>query len=191
MSERAVGLGIINAGREYYLFGKTKARIPSLLNQQLTDWQSAAVVELQNIDCCLSDFSKRSDDWPLKSKMLAPFVGSRIVESNKIAFWVNNAANVCAFMNIAEWARIGEIIEIAGSAVFEANDMVNLIRRIHIIFMNQAVLTNKSRSDSDTFPEFIRHIFRHSEPLRALWLLPETSSIQYGCTWQAHPARHQ
>ena len=60
-------------------------RVSSNCIQRFTFQDSFSIVEPQNSCRRFTDFSKRMDEVPLQSKMIAPVVCSRIEESNKLS----------------------------------------------------------------------------------------------------------
>jgi hypothetical protein len=62
-------------------------------------------------------------------------------------------ANVAPLPRIASNAGIREIAGIRGSAVFTTNDVVDLMRRIRIVFVKKAILTAIRGAFGDESPQ--------------------------------------
>ena len=98
-------------------------------------------VELQESCGCLSLKCERLDYGASKHEVVTPAVAPRVEETHEHAAQGIDRANVAPLPRVAPNAGIREVAGIRRSAVLTANDVVDLMRRIRIVFMKQAILT--------------------------------------------------
>lgn len=90
--------------------------------------------------------------------MLRPLLPARVEQRNKVARFRIDRSNVTAFPGIATQAGISEVLERGRPSVLPANDVVYLVRRIGIIFVQKTVLTSVPSAFRNKTAKFIRNI---------------------------------
>ena len=76
-----------------------------------------------------------------KQEVVIPAVAPRVEEAHELSTQGIDRADVAPFPRIASNAGIREVAGIRRSAVLTTNDVVDLMRRIRIVFVKKAILT--------------------------------------------------
>ena len=83
--------------------------------------------------------------------------------------------NVAAFMTIAKNAGVGQILKRRYTAMLAADEVVNLMRKANVVFVNQALLASVAGAACDFLAELIADVIRHGGHKRGFagpWLSP-------------------
>jgi len=76
-----------------------------------------------------------------KHEMILPTLAPRVEQIHESAGLRVKRTDITPFPRVASQASIGKIVGIGQSAMFAADDVVYLMRRIRIAFMKEAILT--------------------------------------------------
>jgi len=111
-------------------------------SHQAAPFNNALVeVELQESRGCLSLKCERLDYGASKQEMVIPALAPRVEEIHERPTPGIDRANVAPLPRIAPNAGIREVAGIRRSAVLTTDDVVDLVRRIRIVFVKKAILT--------------------------------------------------
>lgn len=89
---------------------------------------------------------KRLDHGCPKHEVVIPMLAPRVEQGDKSAALGINRTDIAC---IASKASIGKVAGIRLSTMLTADDVVNLMRRIRIAFVKEAILTSKARAFCD------------------------------------------
>jgi hypothetical protein len=90
--------------------------------------------------------------------MQRPLLPARVEQRNKLTRFRIDRSNVTAFPGVATQAGISEVLECGRPSVLPTNDMVNLVRRVGIIFVQKTVFTSVPGAFRDKTAKFVRNI---------------------------------
>src|SRR5580658_4641647 len=118
----------------------------------------------------LANGSYRLDDRPLKLEVPVPRVSPGIEEPDRPAGAIYRCV-VCPLVPIAEDAGVGQIFYLRGSAVFPADDVIDLVRKASAILMRQTVFETSTGALDDKTAHGVVYITSHwsRSAGRALW----------------------
>ena len=85
--------------------------------------------------------------------MISPPLAPRVEEADEGATLNVDRTDIASLPRVASETGICKIIEIRSPAMFAANDVVDLMRRIRIFFMQEAVLASIGRAFGDESPQ--------------------------------------
>ena len=111
-------------------------------------------------------------DCRVQAKMLSPGTESRIVKPDRFPGQFVNCRYVAAFISIAKDTSVGQIFDSRCPAMFAADDMVDLVRKGGIVFVNEAVLAAVICALRYLCSEKATNVTRHEEAIAWPWLLP-------------------
>ena len=116
---------------------------PSPLNYALVE------VELEQSHRRLTLGREWLDNASSKDEVILPTLPSRVEEADERAAPVAERADVAPFPCVASKTSVGKVVSIRSSAMFAADDVVYLMRRIRIVFMKEAILTSVAGAFGD------------------------------------------
>lgn len=111
-------------------------------SRQKSPFSNALVeVEFQHPCGCLRLRCQRLDYGASKQEVVIPALAPRVEETHERPTPGIDRANVAPFPRIASNTGIREVAGIRRSAVLTTNDVVDLMRRIRIVFVKKTILT--------------------------------------------------
>ena len=90
--------------------------------------------------------------------MIVPTLAPRVEEKRERAGFRVNRTDIAPLPCIASMASIGKVVGIRLPAMFAANDVVYLMRRIRIVFVKEAILTAKGGAFCDESPQRLAYV---------------------------------
>ena len=90
--------------------------------------------------------------------MIIPALMPRVEERHERAGFRVKRTDIAPLPCIASKASIGKVVGIRLAAMFAANDVVYLMRRVRIVFMKKAILTAKDGAFCDESPQRLAYI---------------------------------
>jgi hypothetical protein len=90
--------------------------------------------------------------------VIIPTLAPRVEETHERAGLRVERTDITPLPCIASKAGIGKVIGIREPAMFAANDVVYLVRRIRIIFMKKAILTPVSSAFCHESPQRLAYV---------------------------------
>ena len=95
--------------------------------------------------------------------MLSPFLQAWVEQRNKLAGLRVDGSNVTALPGIAAQASKSEVLEYGHSFMLPGNDVVYLVGRVGIIFVQQAIFASISSALRNEAAKFFRNISCQAE----------------------------
>jgi hypothetical protein len=80
-----------------------------------------------------------STNFPSNAEVIRPLIAARVKERDEVAGCRIHGGNIRSLALITKHAGKGQIIQGGRSAMFLANNVVNLMRKTGVVFGNQAV----------------------------------------------------
>jgi len=90
--------------------------------------------------------------------VIVPTLAPRVEERRERAGFTVNRTDIAPLPCIASKASIGKVVGIRLAAMFAANDVVYLMRRVRIAFMKKAILTSKGGAFCDESPQRLTYV---------------------------------
>ena len=98
-------------------------------------------VELEKPGCCIPFRGKRLNDSTSNYEVILPLLESWIEQRGKLPGVGTDSSDIAAFRGIASQTSMGQVVRLRCAAMFSADNVINLMRRIRIVFVEQAILT--------------------------------------------------
>lgn len=133
-------------------------RIPASHRKHLAFHDSFVQIEFQKPCCCLTLRGKGFDHSASDRKMHVPTFPPRIKQANKLACASVQGTDVAPLPHVASQASIREIVRNRRPSVFPADDVVDLMRRIGIFRVQQAVLASVAGTFGNQLPKLVRNV---------------------------------
>lgn len=136
-------------------------------NQRLPVKHTLLIIELHH-GCCGPPGRCQSDDLRANQlEVFLPALCARIEEWCNVASQGINRSDVRAFSVVAESASQGQILTDCRPAMFERDDMVNLMSLRPVILMQETVFTSFARAFNDQSAQFIGEVRAgHKTPVK-------------------------
>jgi hypothetical protein len=115
-------------------------RIATDVHQELTLHNAPGGIQLEQGNRGTTYGSQPDDPGPFKSKVLLPRLRARIEERNDRAVNRINCRQVGAFTPIAFQASEREVVASRVAAMFEGDNVINMMGKGDILLMKQAIL---------------------------------------------------
>jgi hypothetical protein len=90
--------------------------------------------------------------------VIVPTLAPRVEERRERAGFRVNRTDIAPLPCIASKASIGKVIGIRLAAMFTANDVAYLVRRVRIAFMKKAIFTSKGGAFCDESPQRFTYV---------------------------------
>jgi hypothetical protein len=90
--------------------------------------------------------------------VIVPTLTPRVEERRERAGFRVNRTDIAPLPCIASKASIGKVVRLRLAAMFAANDVVYLMRRVRITFMKKAILTPKCGAFCDESPQRLTYV---------------------------------
>ena len=90
--------------------------------------------------------------------MIIPTLAPRVEETHEFAGLSIDRTDIAPLPCITSKASIGKVVGIRLAAMFAANDVVYLMRRVRIAFMKKAILTSKGGAFCDESPQRLTYV---------------------------------
>lgn len=150
--DRRVGLGRKNSERN------DLTRIATHRSQKASLHHALLQVELQESFRRSPLGGERLDQCPLKREVVFPTLAPRMKQAHDPPSLGVGRANIAPFPCVTPKAGISQIVGIRCPAVLAADDMVDLMRRIGILFVEEAILAAISRTFGDQSSQRVAYV---------------------------------
>ena len=123
---------------------------------------SHALIEIQTQQFSrhLGLVCERNNNGAIQPKMIRPTIAPRIEKSFHASRPRRNGTNIRALPKVAAKATVRKVIPRCLSTMFPAQDVIDLMRRVGVLFMKQAVFTTKPRPIAYQRPQCIANLHR-------------------------------
>lgn len=109
-------------------------------DQGLAFQQAVRMIQAQDLNGGRANVAQRLDQGAFEAKVLVPLIFAGMKQAGKWLIRRQVSAKVTAFIAIAGEAAVGKIIEVMSAVVFEADNMIHLMREKAVGFMQKAIL---------------------------------------------------
>lgn len=132
--------------------------IAASYRQHLAFHNAFVQIELQEACRSLSFRRNGFNDSATDGEVLVPTIASRVKETNQLTGASVQGTDVAPLPHVAPQASISQIGGNGRPSVFAADDVINLMRRIGIVFVQQAVLASVAGTLGDQLPQLVRNV---------------------------------
>ena len=133
-------------------------RVASDCGQQLPLQYALFDVEPEESRRCLSFSREWLNHGSSKHEVIRPPLAPRVKETHECAALGIQRTNIAPFPSVAPKTSVGKVPRTRLPAMFAADNVVYLMRRIRIVFVKQAILTSVGGAFCDNSPQPIVYV---------------------------------
>lgn len=111
--------------------------------------------------CDHADLCQWGDDRPFQNEMRGPRVGSGIEETDEFPAWLDDRTDVAPFVAVAKGTSIRQVFGFCCSAMFQADNVIDLTADERGILMNQAIFAQIAGAFGNKHPQGCRDMPIH------------------------------
>ncbi len=150
----------------FFLRSKPLRRIALGSNQCSPINQAGLVVQLQQLNRCAPSRSQADYLFATQFEMIAPLLLAWIEEPNNFSGYRIKSHEIGTFVTIAKLAGQGQVIAPGLPSVFDGDQVVNLMRRLGVILMQQTIFAATTRASDHKITQSYGNIDARHNRLR-------------------------
>jgi hypothetical protein len=117
-------------------------RVAAYFDESAAQQKTVCTIEIEQLNGSRAVVRQRHDAGTVQTKVIAPAVQARMIETHETRRAANEGSGVGAFGHITPQAGQREIGSFGGAALLPADDVIHLKRERGISLVNQTVFTN-------------------------------------------------